>query len=591
MNRNSAPSGIMDERTVRTERIIAGARLVLAIAAIGLVIVYPNATETDSSNAYSVVVLYFLYSLAVVWIVDRNLMRVGRLGFGTQVVDTLWFPVILLSTQGENSPFFLYYVFSLITASFRWGFKETLFVNSANVGMYVIVHFATLQSGFNFFQFWVRPTYLYVLACLIGYLGEHQRRVQRQLMSLAELSSSIPIKASFPRMLEASMEQVRRLFQVEQCILVLEDDLSKQISLRKVGTPTTSSFYHVAGLPSGETEFLMVPRKNWGYFVNPRNYFGRVLGFSEISVYDFESQKPVHQGFQPSPQLAALFELKSMLSVPVYVGTTFVGRTYLVNRKNGNFTSPDLQYLKLLVSQLAPLLDNYRLLHRMQKVSVLEEKNRIARDLHDGLVQSLASLDIRLEVCRKMFRDSSSDLSNELDELQKILRDEYSELRNYMRRLRTPSFEGQELEKAIRSYVETFQRENNLKVRVSVVNGPLLLPRRISRESYQIIHEALTNVRKHSGAKHVFVELVQEPDLLSVIVSDDGHGFSFDSGKDRTGQEVPWSISERAEAMHGSIRVETSPGQGCRLTVCIPVQRPNGDVHPVASGRNDRSQV
>ena len=125
----------MDEKTVRTERIIAGARLVLAIAAIGLVLLYPNPVDPESGTAYSVVVLYFLYAFAVVWIVDRNLMRVDRLGFGTQVVDTLWFPLILLRTQGENSPFFLYYVFSLITASFRWGFKETLFVNTANVGM------------------------------------------------------------------------------------------------------------------------------------------------------------------------------------------------------------------------------------------------------------------------------------------------------------------------------------------------------------------------------------------------------------------------------------------------------------------------
>ena len=582
MNGNSLSSGSLDEKTVRTERIIAGGRLVLAIAAIGLVMLYPNPSDPESGNAYSVVVLYFLYSFAVVWIVDRNLMRVDRLGFATQVVDTLWFPIILLRTQGENSPFFLYYVFSLITASFRWGFKETLFVNTANVGMYVIVYFATVQHGFNFHRFWVRPTYLYVLACLIGYLGEHQRRVQRQLMSLAELSGSILVKASFPRMLEASMEQVRRLFGVEQCILVLEDDRSKQISLRKVGIPKGRSFYQVGGLPSNEMEFLVVPRKNWGYFINPHNRLAKLLAVKEIFVYDFESQKPVSQGFHPSQQLATLFEMKSMLSVPVYVGATVVGRTYLVNRTKGIFSSSDLQYLKLLVSQLAPLLDNYRLLQRMQKISVLEEKNRIARDLHDGLVQSLASLDIRLEACRKMFHDSPSSLSHELDELQRIVRDEYAELRNYMRRLRTPSFEGQGLEKAIQSYAEAFQRENNLKVRISVPNSPLHLPRKVSRESYQIIHEALTNVRKHSGAKHVLVELVQKGDLLSLVVSDDGHGFSTHANKDRRGKDIPWSISERAEALHGFTLVESTPGQGCRLTISIPIQE--GSNHEDSNG-------
>ncbi|MFN8008926.1 MAG: GAF domain-containing sensor histidine kinase [Terriglobia bacterium] len=568
----------MNERGVRTERIIAGARLVLAIGAIGLVMLYPNPADPESGSAYSVVVLYFLYSFAVVWIVDRNLMRVDRLGFVTQVVDTLWFPAILLRTQGENSPFFLYYVFSLITASFRWGFRETLFVNTANVGMYVIVHFATVQTGFSFNRFWVRPTYLYVLACLIGYLGEHQRRVQRQLISLAELSGSILVKASFPRMLEASMEQVRRLFRVEQCILVLEDGDSRRISLRKVGISVGKSFYQMGGLPSRKMEFLMSPRQNWGYFINPHNRVVTLLGVKETFVYDFESQKPVSHAFQPNLLLANLFEMRSMLSVPVYVGGAYVGRVYLVNRMEGIFSSSDLQYLKLLVSQLAPLLDNYRLLQRMQKISVLEEKNRIARDLHDGLVQALASLDIRLAVCRKLLLESSSKLSYELEELQRIVQDEYTELRNYMRRLRTPSFEGQELEKAIRNYALAFQRENNFKVRVEVPISPLHLPRQINRELYQIFHEALTNVRKHSGAKHVLVELIQNDTSFSLVVSDDGQGVLPPSDETPSGKKIPWSISERAAALRGSTSLDSAPGQGCRLTISIPIHDPHPQI-------------
>lgn len=141
-----------------------------------------------------------------------------------------------------------------------------------------------------------------------------------------------------------------------------------------------------------------------------------------------------------------------------------------------------------------------------------------------------------------------------------------------MRRLRTPSFDGEELEKAIRSYVKAYQRENNLKVKVSVPNSPLRLPRKVSREFYQIIHEALTNVRKHSGAKHVLVELIQKEDLFSLVVSDDGHGFSAHSNEDRKGKGVPWSISERANALQGSTLVESTPGQGCRLTISIPMQ-------------------
>ena len=178
----------MNDEASRTERIIAGARLVLAIAAFALLIVEPSASSRDANEAHRVAALYFLYAVAVIWIVDRGLMRVEYIGICSQTLDTLWFPVILLYSQGDNSPFFLYYVYSLVTAGFRWGFLATLLCNTANVAMYTIVHFATVQSQFEFSRFWVRPTYLYVLACLIGYLGEYQKRTQRNLRALAELS-------------------------------------------------------------------------------------------------------------------------------------------------------------------------------------------------------------------------------------------------------------------------------------------------------------------------------------------------------------------------------------------------------------------
>ena len=225
----------MSDEASRTERIIAGARLVLAIAAFALLMVEPAASSGDAAEASRVAALYFLYAVAVIWIVDRGLMRVEYVGVGSQVLDTLWFPVILVYSQGENSPFFLYYVYSLVTAGFRWGFLATLLCNTANVGMYAIVHLATVESQFEFSRFWVRPTYLYVLACLIGYLGEYQKRTQHKLRALAELPGSIRFQSQFPRMLAEAMEKVRRSFRSDQCVLLLEDRDTGQIVVRKTG--------------------------------------------------------------------------------------------------------------------------------------------------------------------------------------------------------------------------------------------------------------------------------------------------------------------------------------------------------------------
>ena len=565
----------MHDEASRTERIIAGARLVLAIAAFALLIVEPSASSRGANEAHRVAALYFLYAVAVIWIVDRGLMRVEYIGICSQTLDTLWFPVILLYSQGDNSPFFLYYVYSLVTAGFRWGFLATLLCNTANVAMYTIVHFATVQSQFEFSRFWVRPTYLYVLACLIGYLGEYQKRTQRNLRALAELPGTMRFQSQFPRMLAEAMEKVRKSFRSDQCVLLLEDRDTGQVVVRKTGEGSRKSLLHSSSSPAGEADFLLEPRNNLGYLVNPHRWVARIFGLKDVLLFDFGSQKPATQKFEPNRRLASLFEMESMLSVPVILGSEFRGRLYLVNRGSRVFSYADLQHLNLIVSQLAPLLDNFRLLQRMQRVLVLEEKNRIARDLHDGLLQSLASLDLRFEVCRKVFRDLPSPILEELQEFQKIVRDEYSQLRSYMKRLKTPAFAGRELQEALEDYARTFEKESGLKVRLNLPTEPIGFSRSTGREVYQIIHEAMANVRKHARASDVEIRLQEHDGIAQLVISDDGCGFPEVPGGMSEGavNTWPWSIHERIKALGGSLKVDSSVARGARLLLEIPVPR------------------
>jgi signal transduction histidine kinase len=551
-----------------SERIIAGARLVLAITAIALGFVYEEPLASDP--AHTVLVFYFVYALVVVGIVDRGLMRPERLAFATQFADTLWFPLIVLKTQGDNSPFFLCYVFSLITAGFRWGFRGTLFVNTANVGMYLAVHLATTASEFSFQAFMVRPIYLYVLACLIGYLAEHQKRSQSQLIWLAEVSGSLPLQVRFSKMLQETMEHVRRLFRAEQCILVVEEPERLKITVRKVGKGRASSHFQLSGMRPEDLEFLVAPRSNLGYLVNPHRWVARVFGLRDVMHYDFETQRVISDGLRPNSRLVTLFEMESLLSAPVYIGAEFRGRVYLVNRPSENFSVQELQFLKLIVSQLAPLLENFRLLHHMQKMTVLEEKNRIARDLHDGLLQSLASLDLRVAACRRLYSDAPTEILQELEGLQCLVRDEHRELRNYTKRLKTPSFADHELAAALRQYVETFQRENALTVTLDFPPHPLSLSRAVNREIYNIVLEALTNVRKHALASQVCIQIQQDDQGTYLTVEDNGRGFSEARTLADLRARKPWSIEGRTRSLKGTLQVESKPGLVSILRIFIP---------------------
>jgi hypothetical protein len=128
--------------------------------------------------------------------------------------------------------------------------------------MFAIVRFAAVQSQFDFSRFWVRTTYLYVLACLIGYLGEYQKRTQRNLRALAELPGTIRFQSQFPRMLAEAMERVRQSFRSDQCVLLLEDRDTGQVVVRKTGESSRKSLQHSASSPAGEVDFLLEPRQN-----------------------------------------------------------------------------------------------------------------------------------------------------------------------------------------------------------------------------------------------------------------------------------------------------------------------------------------
>ncbi len=567
----------MEDRLVRTERIIAGARLVLALAGINLVVLVSGGAVFQSNGAYTAVILYLLYAIAILWLVNRNQIPVGRVGVITQTVDSLWFSVILLYTQGEQSPFLLYYVFSLITASFRWGFKETLLVNTVNVAMYAGVHIATVSRNLQFHEFLVRPTYLYVLACLLGYLGEHQKRLHKRLLLLTELSRSIGGKGSFARMLEDFLQQLRTLFQAEQCVIVFQERESHRTILNKTGKECQDHTCQIVELRPQETQLLLPPHQDWGYLVNPRTRLSAILGWKEVAVYNFETQRPETSLFQPSRPLISILDARSLLSAPIVFNDQSRGRVYLINRVKGYFSNTDLQFLRLIITQVAPLMENYRLLKNMQAMTVLEEKNRIARDLHDGLVQSLATLDLRLEVCRRLIGSAPTALESELADLQSLVKTEQAELRDYMRRLRTSTYPDKDLLEAIQKLADSVEKESGLTVQVSFDLGQINLPQDLSTELYQIIHEALTNVRKHAEARQVTVRLDLGESSLNLSIADDGKGFP--EGLAGSGiSPTPWSIAERARALSGTLTVNSVPGHGSALHVQIPFEHETGEM-------------
>ena len=204
------------------------------------------------------------------------------------------------------------------------------------------------------------------------------------------------------------------------------------------------------------------------------------------------------------------------------------------------------------------------------------ERSRISRDLHDGILQTLLSLKIQLDVLRDK---SSQDPEKARVEIWQACRRSCSrKARNFaawlpdMRPVRVESADMREL---MQGFAERFRSEYGLAVDLFIEDRDLPLPDRICRELFQIYRESLHNIKKHAHASHVVVKLKQDEAKVFLVVDDNGRGFSF-SGR-YTSEELdrlrlgPISIKERTRGVGGTLTVESNPGHGARLTIEIPL--------------------
>ena len=266
--------------------------------------------------------------------------------------------------------------------------------------------------------------------------------------------------------------------------------------------------------------------------------------------------------------------LRSFMSVPMDFGGHAMGRLMLCNGRR-RWWPQDLHWLERIVRHLGIPLHNLFLLRHMRARAVEGERSRISRDIHDGILQTLLSVDMQLGVLFRKVRSAPADAATALDALQQTVRSETAELRRMVTDMRPVSIESADLVELMQGFAERFRNESGLALDLLLEADDLQAPDRVCRDLFQIYREALHNVKKHAHATHVVVKLWQDDTQVTLMIDDNGQGFSF-AGR-YTGDELerlrlgPISIKERARSVGGVLTVESTPGHGARLTVEVPL--------------------
>ena len=205
-----------------------------------------------------------------------------------------------------------------------------------------------------------------------------------------------------------------------------------------------------------------------------------------------------------------------------------------------------------------------------------QERVRIASDFHDGPLQSFISLQMRLEILRKLMERDLTAGMQDLKQLHTLAQTQVRDLRAFLHSMRPVDVEGGNLVSSARRTAELFQKESGLPVTFLGTNAPVGLPQEMSAEVLQMLREALHNVQKHAAATRVAVSMEKTERGLEISVDDNGHGFNFAGTYTLEELELlrlgPASLKRRARSLNADLLLESRPGRGTGLKFRIPLQ-------------------
>ncbi len=225
----------------------------------------------------------------------------------------------------------------------------------------------------------------------------------------------------------------------------------------------------------------------------------------------------------------------------------------------------ELGQLAQRLNRMAEQLEN--LMQTRQELASLEERNRLARDLHDSVKQQVFAAGMQIAAARQHLSASPAQAEAALSQAEQLVRQAQQELTALIRELRPAALEGKGLVAALQEYLQGWQQQTGIAVDFQVQNQRGL-PLAVEQALFRMVQEALANVARHSRAQHVTVFLGWEGGQIRLEVRDDGQG--FDPQKVTRGLGLT-SIAERVQALGGTFSLESQPGRGTRLEVQIPL--------------------
>jgi signal transduction histidine kinase len=264
---------------------------------------------------------------------------------------------------------------------------------------------------------------------------------------------------------------------------------------------------------------------------------------------------------------------RGFVGVPMYVKNRIIGVLSVIGAQGRRFNGEEVKLLNSIADQVAVAVENARLYEQAEQLAVVEERQRLARELHDSVTQSLYSVNLLSETARRAATGGDLDrLSYLLDRVGEMARQALKEMRLLVYELRPAALAQEGLVGALQQRLDTVEARAGVKAQLRIDGDPLQIPQQMEAHLYRIAQEALNNALKHAEATSVTVLLKIEDDEITLTVQDNGKGFDMDQVNELGGIGLK-SMNERAQQLNGILRLQTKPGEGVRVCVGLPLKQ------------------
>ena len=526
-------------------RVISAARIAFASLFLFAVWIDPTQPAQAAEVSYTILGAYVLAAAAIAIVTWNNWWLDSRLAAPAHILDVVIFAALVVATAGYTSPFFVFFVFVLLSSAIRWDWYQTALTAAALIALFLAAGLIVNQStvgDFELQRFIIRTGHLLILSGLIIWFGIHQEQL---LADSPAQSADLTLDQATESILRGAAESCR----ASRALLTWRDhELGEQFALelnegaiRSVPVTAQPDF---APFPDG-TPYLYDVEQGHALAHHPTRGRRQIRTSDEIRAGS--AQLPLSAG----------------LAIPLVHPT---GSGMLILEDVSSLSSDHLPLGEKLGQNVVAEIQRHALIRAMEESGESRARLAFARDLHDNVVQFLAGATIRIEAMLRKSRTTGVP-QEELTELKRLMLQEQRDLRLFVETLKTgESIDSGTLESALSALCQRLANQWSIECRLKAEMPAMAVPMRIHLDAQQLVREAVANAARHGKASLVTIRATLYERSLKLLVNDNGQGIGS-----RTG-DPPWSLSGRVSSAGGKMDIESSD-KGTQISIDLPLRK------------------